>query len=238
MRDQAIRAPERWYDADVRIRLSSIEERSPIGAPRFDVVVQWEYTTVLAGPIKRFAVTSDRDEFHDLVSDIPSTSTWFMTPRPGLDPSSQEAFELLQFSVDGEEQRIRRSSKKSGQTYTVRLDDELVRGGQAVRIRHVYRTVTAKNGHRLYVAIAQPTRGLSLTMDYSDTDIERMTVTELVSSAKQPQVVRWPEEVAKKELSVEVPGWLLPQAEVTFVWTLASEGWQAPPVAGRAGRAA
>lgn len=108
VRDQAIRAPERWYDADVKIRLSSIEERSPNGAPRFEVLVQWEYTTVLSNPVKRFAVTSDREEFHDLVSDIPSTSTWFMTPRPGFDPSSQEAFELLQFSINGEEQRIRR----------------------------------------------------------------------------------------------------------------------------------
>lgn len=228
LRDNAIRAPERWHDVDVRIRLSSIDERSTVGAPRsavpaFAVTVTWEYTVVPSHSVKKFACTSDRDEFHELVSDIPSTSTWFMTLRPGVNAGDRASFELLQFSVDGEDRKIRRTTRKSGQTYSVVIGDDIVRQQKPVRIRHVYRTIVAKDVHRIFLAIAQPTKGLSLTMDYSDADIAAMSVSDLISSSQRPRVARLPEHTTAREVSLEVPGWVLPQAQVTFVWTLADE---------------
>lgn len=59
------------------------------------VTVTWEYTTIPSSPTRRFACTSDREEFHELVSDVPSTSTWFMTPHPGFDAADKDSFELL-----------------------------------------------------------------------------------------------------------------------------------------------
>jgi hypothetical protein len=229
LRDQAIRAPQRIFDAQVNVRLSSPRDYVAAGASRadvpekFDVTVQWEYSVTPSAAIQKFASTSDLDEFHELIEDVPATSTWFMTPRPGFQANSREAFELLQFSVDGEERSIRRTERKAGQTYSVNIGADIVRDRRQVRIRHVYRTITDKSNHRLFLAIAQPTRGLSLTMDYTDTDISRMSVTDLISSAKRPFVSRLPEEVTAKQITLDVPGWLLPQAEVTFVWTLESE---------------
>ncbi len=227
LRDNAIRAPERWHDVDVRIRLSSIDERNTgvprAGLPAFAVTVTWEYTVVPSHAVKKFTCTSDREEFHDLVSDVPSTSTWFMTPRPGFVASDQNSFELLEFSVDGEPRRIRRSAKKSSQVYSVNVGDDVVRDGKPVRIRHVYRTITSKSGHMLAVAIVQPTRGLTLSLDYTDTDIASMRVSDLVSSARRPRVSRLPEVTPGKLVTIDVDGWLLPQAEVSFVWSLASE---------------
>ncbi|MFV3116628.1 hypothetical protein [Gordonia amicalis] len=85
IRDQAIRAAERWHDVEVRIRLSSALESSTGGAALFDVTVEWEYTTVPSGSVRRFACVSDRAEYNDLLLDIPATSPWFMKPRPGMD---------------------------------------------------------------------------------------------------------------------------------------------------------
>lgn len=223
VRDQAIRAKERWSDVDVTVRLSSMNETSPSGVPRFNVTVEWEYTVTPTHAVQRFACVSDGDEFQELLTDIPTTSTWFMTPRPGFEANARASFELLRFSVDGKERSIRRTERKSGQTYSASIGDDAVRAGKPVRIRHVYRTITPKSGHRLFIAIGQPTKGISLSMDYTDTDISHMSVTDLISSAKRPQVTRMPEEVAAKQINIDVPGWLLPQAEVTFVWTLASE---------------
>lgn len=227
LRDNAIHAPERWHDVDVRVRLSSIDEKNTgvprVGLPAFAVTVTWEYTVVPSHSLKKFACTSDREEFHDLVSDVPSTSTWFMTPRPGFVASDQSSFELLEFSVDGEPRRIRRSAKKSSQVYSVNIGDDVVRDGKPVRIRHVYRTLTAKSGHMLAVAIVQPTRGLTLSLDYTDTDVASMRVSDLVSSARRPRVSRLPEVTPGKLVTIDVDGWLLPQAEVSFVWSLASE---------------
>ncbi len=221
--DNVIRAPERWHDVDVRVRLSSIDERNTAGVPRFAVTVTWEYTVIPSSPVQRFACTSNREEFHELLSEMPSTSTWFMTPRPGFNAADRDAFELLQYSIDGEELPIRRSARKSSQTYTVRLGDEIVKEGRPVRVRHVYRTITPQSGHMLHITIGQPAKGLTLSLDYTDTAIASMRVTDLISSARRPRLARLPNKAEAREVTMDVPGWILPQAEVTFVWTLLSE---------------
>ena len=78
IRDQAIRAAERWHDVEVRLRLSSALERSTFGTPLFDVIVEWECTTIPSGTIRRFACVSDCDEYRELLLDLPATSPWLM----------------------------------------------------------------------------------------------------------------------------------------------------------------
>lgn len=146
IRDQAVRAPERWRDVDVAIRLSSIDERSTKGAPWFTVTVTWSYTVTPSHAVQRFACVSDKDEYHDLISDIPSTATWFMTPRPGFDASQRDAFELVDYTVNGDHRTIRRSARKTGQTYSVNIGDDLVRDAKPVQITYVYKTITPQNG--------------------------------------------------------------------------------------------
>ncbi|CAG7574231.1 hypothetical protein FB554_2402 [Barrientosiimonas humi] len=225
VRDQAIRAPERWHDVDVSIRLSTAVERSTTGAPLFDIAVEWTYTTVPGHNVRRFASVSDRDEYYELVSDVPSTSTWFMPSKSGIDASSRKSFELLEFSVDGVAQRIRRTARKTGQTYSVSLEPA---DGKPVRLRQVYRARGAATGHLLFVELPVPIRNISLSLDYTDTDIATMTVSDLVTSANRPRISRLPEQLPGKEVSIELPGWLLPRSGFTFVWTLTSE---LPPAA-------
>ena len=223
VRDQAIRAPERWHDVQVSIRLSTAVERGSPATPLFDVLVEWEYTTVPSHAVQRFACTSDLDEFHDLITDIPATSTWWMTPRPGLDASNKDCFELLAFSVDGEARGIRHSARRNGQTYSATIGDDVVRAGKPVRIRHAYRTVTEPANHRLFLAISQPARNVSIEVDYSTTDISRLSVTDLVPSQRRPYVSQLPPQSSGKELTVEVPGWVQAGTGFTFVWTVESE---------------
>jgi hypothetical protein len=241
--ENVIGAPERWHDVDVRIRLSSTAESTANGGalrevPFFAITVTWEYSVIPSSPVQRFACTSSREEFHDLISDIPSTSTWFMTSRPGFVASERDSFELLQYSVDGEERSIRRSARKAGQTYSVRVGDDIVRDGRMARVRHTYRTITPTYGHLLMIAIAQPAKGLTLTLDYTDAEgVAAMRVSDLVSSAQRPRLSRLPDTAEAREISLDVPGWILPQAEVSFVWTLSDEMQKADAVAALLDRA-
>lgn len=228
VRDQAIRAPERWYDVDVNIRLSSIDERSTYGAPRFDVLVKWEYTVVPSHPVQRFACFSDRDELHDVVAGTPGTIPWLLPDRPGVDATARDFFDVLEYRIDGEPQNIRRSVRKRGQVFTVTLGEELVKAGKPLRISYVFKTISPKDGHRLYLELTQPTHGLSLKLDHTDTDIARMSVTDLVTSAALPIVAEMPKQAEAKIIAIDLPGWLLPRAGFAFVWTLLSEQ-QTPP---------
>ncbi|MDL9938999.1 hypothetical protein QSJ18_19815 [Gordonia sp. ABSL1-1] len=222
IRDQAIRAAERWHDVEVRIRLSSALESSTVGAALFDVTVEWEYTTVPSGSVRRFACVSDRDEYNDLLLDIPATSPWFMKPRPGMDASSRDSYELLELTVDGRPQPIRRTVRKDGQTYSVHLD-EGARIGEPVRIRQVFRTVTPAWGHRLYFELPQPARNMAVSFDYTNTNIVDLRVIESVATARPTQLSRSPERTPGRTISVEATGWLMPKAGFTFTWTLDTE---------------
>lgn len=140
-----------------------------------------------------------------------------------MSANKRESFELLQYSADGKDLKIRRSECKTGQTYTVDLGEETTKTGKPVRVRHTYRLVMSKYGHRLRIAIVQPAKDVSLAMDYTDTNITEMHVSELVPTAKRAQVTRLPKETPARVITVDVPGWLLPQAEVSFVWALENE---------------
>lgn len=222
IRDQAIRAAERWYDVEVRIRLSSALERSTNGTPLFDVTVEWEYTTVPSSATRRFACVDNREEYTDLREDLPATSAWMMVPRPGMNASSKESYELLEFTVDGRPQTIRRATRKSGQTYTVHLDAKS-RTGEAVRLRQIFRTITPCWGHRLFFELPQPARNMALSLDYTNTDITHMRVSDTVASARPVHVVRSPQEVADKVVKVSADGWLMPKSGFAFTWTLEKE---------------
>lgn len=222
IRDQAIRAAERWHDVEVRVRLSTAVERSSEGTPLFDLTVEWEYTTVPSGSTRRFACVSDRAEYNELLLDVPATSPWFMTARSGMDASSREFYELLELTVDGRPQTIRRAVRKTGQIYTVHLD-AAARTGKPVRVRQVFRTVTTKFGHRLYFELPQPARNFSLVLDYTNTDVAHMRVVDSIATSRLAQVSRTPSSATGRELSIDALGWLLPKAGFTFTWTLESE---------------
>lgn len=223
---QAILTPERWHDVDINVRLSSALESGAAGATRaellFDAVVTWEYTLLPSTRVQRFASTDDMDEFREFLNDVPATSTWFV-PAEIASSTASAAYELLSYSVDGDELPIRRSVRKHGQTYSVDLGSEVIAAARPVRIRHVYRTVVSRIGHRFRIALTQPAHGMRLVLDYADTDIADLKVGELVSSATPAQVKFLPDGVPGRQVELSVPGWLLPKSEVTFVWTLEHE---------------
>ena len=222
IRDQAIRAAERWYDVEARVRLSTAVERSTAGTPLLDVTVEWEYTTVPIGSERRFACVSDRAAYNALRGDIPATSTWFMAPRPGMDARSQESYELLELTVDGRPQPIRRTVQETGQTYRVQLDDA-AQNGKPVRIRQIFRTSTPAWGHRLFFELPQPARNMSLAVDYTNTPIADIRVSDTVATFQPSQLVRTPEAAVGKVISLNARGWLLPKTGFAVTWTLESE---------------
>lgn len=222
IRDQAIRAAERWYDVEVRARLSGAPERSTRRTPLFDLTVEWEYTTIPAHSIRRFACVSDRDEYRQLLLDVQATSAWLMKPRPGMDATSRDAYELLELTVDGRTQPIQRTVSATGQTYTVELDRQAC-SGQPVRIRQVFRTVTPTWGHRVFFELAQPARTMSLTLDYTDSSIADIRVSDTVATSRAAQIVRSPAAATGRVISLTAPGWLLPKSGFAFTWTLADE---------------
>lgn len=232
IRDQAVKASGRWHDAKVEVQLSPLDSSNHTGhggepdsahqEPMFVVTVRWEYTVVPRHTTRRFACVDDREEYRDLMQEFDGTSAWYFAAKNGIDADSKDAFEVVQFTVNGEERPIRRAVRKSGQIYTVGLgtnpDDET-----PVTISYTYRTVTAERGHLLYVGIEQPTRGIEVELDYGDCDIERVSVMDLIASSRSTRTERTPTSVPGRSVRVSFDGWAFPRSGVGFVWVSGTE---------------
>lgn len=230
IRDQAIRSIERWSDARISIRLSMDRGRAEGSAPasltkqpddpeRLIVTVRHEYTTIPASQTRRFASVSDRDEYRELTQEGAATFVWFTNPSSGVDAGSTEAFELVQFSVDGAERPIRRTARKGGQLYSVSLGISEAERERPVTLAFTYRLVPPAHNRWLFVDVEQPTRGLDVELDYSDTSIAQVNMLDFIASSQKGIVTKTPPRVPGKTVGLEFDGWMLPKSGVVFVWT-------------------
>jgi len=151
------------------------------------------------------------------------TSAWYVTPRPGFDAGDKDAFELLEYSIDGVQSSIRRNAHKAGQTYTAKIPEDVMVAGKPVRVSYLYRTITPQSGHLLYFDIEQPTRNISLDLDYSDSSIHNVSVLDLIASGRRTRITRSPEDLPGRTTRVAFDGWMFPRTGLAFVWTLESE---------------
>lgn len=215
---QAIQPPERLYDARVRIDLSTDRESVKGRAPMFVVTCRWEFEVVPKYPVRRFLCTSDESEFRDLDQDTSATSAWMLRDRPGVDASKREDYELLEFTIEGEQRSIRRSQKADGQTYTVAIGSELIEKAEPVTMAYTFRTVVPIEGHFLQLRVDQPTKGLTVELDYDDTDLETVRALDFIASSEASRIAKPPKGVDGRSVSIECEGWLMGRSGVVFVW--------------------
>ncbi|GAA4969510.1 hypothetical protein GCM10023225_09720 [Kineococcus glutinatus] len=220
LRDQAIRAAERWQDVRVDIRLSMLSSAASGRTGLYVATIRWEYAVVPAFPVRRFVAVADRDEYRELAQESAATSAWYIRPKGNLAAGEREAFELVQFSVNGQARPIRRTARKDGQTYTVSLGEDVVRAARPVTVAYTYRTVVSRDGHLLHIDVEQPTRGISVELDYSATDIAYVKVVDFIASSRKSRLIETPEGIPGRVIGVQFDGWLMPRAGVAFVWVL------------------
>jgi hypothetical protein len=177
---------------------------------------------------------ADIEEFRSLTEDTTATSAWYVGPRSGLDAAAQETFELVEFMVDGEPRTIRRSSKQGSQTYSVSLGRDAMESKGRVHVTYTYRTLVPVNGHLLQVRIDQPTRSMTIELDYTDTSLEYVNVLDFISGSRGARVTPSPSVVSERFVAVEFDGWVFPRSGVAFVWSPAGGALQ-PQRTARAG---
>ncbi|TLG09447.1 hypothetical protein FEK35_15080 [Nocardia cyriacigeorgica] len=224
IRDQAVRSVERWHDLKISVRLSMLNrvtEGDPIprsGAGRMVITVRHEYTTIPSSPVRQFVSLSDLDEYRQLIQDPASTFAWYYRPGNGVDAGTKDAFELVQFTVDGEERPIRRTARKGAQTYHVTLGIPEHERDREHTIAYTYRLMPADHNRLLHFGVDQPTRGVDIELDYSDTDITHVNMIDFIPSSQKSVVIKSPDTVPGKTIGLQFDSWVMPKGGAAFVW--------------------
>jgi hypothetical protein len=221
LRSQAIGPPERLEDVRVAIRLSMNRSTSKGRAPSFVATVRWEFRVTPHYSWRRFVSSSDVDEYRDLRrDDDAATSVWYLGPHSGLDAAAQSTFELVDFTVDGVSRPIRRSTKQDSQTYSVALGEKAMNADGPVSVAYTYRTALSPADHLLHLRVDQPTHGLAVTLDYSDTTIAFVNVLDFLAGGERPVLHRSGSKVPERTVSLDFDSWVFARAGLAFVWAL------------------
>ncbi|MHD0307228.1 hypothetical protein [Rhodococcus erythropolis] len=224
VRDMAIAATERWYDTKISMNLSPLPQGTGNETPpAFVLTARYEYRVRPATINRRFTAVSNMREYRAIMEDPGETSVWYINPASGFDGSTREAFELVQFSVDGEDRTIRRSSRASGQTYVVNIGKDIVDSGELVTIAYTYRTVLRQHGHMLHVDVEQPSKGLDVELEYGDCGIAEMRLIPFIASSKKVRNFEMPPTVPEKTVGIGFDGWVMPKSGVIAVWMLPTD---------------
>jgi hypothetical protein len=225
LKAQALRSKERWHDLRISAALvpwKSANETTPASVAMFVATFRYDYRVTNPAATMRFACVTDLDEYRELQADPDMTEVWYVQPKPGLDGASPDVFELVEVTVDGKRQKIRRTTKAGAQFYSVHLDTTEAHADEAT-ISFTYRGLLQQHGHLLYIDLVKPTKGLSVNLTYGGSGIRYVSVADYIAAAKQPTISRRPADDPSPAVSLTFDGWVMPKGGVAFVWVLEGE---------------
>jgi hypothetical protein len=223
LREQIIRAKERWHDLTMSVALAPWSAGPvPQRGAMFVATVRYEYRVVPSSSVMRFSCVSDPEEYREQLHD-PAIShvSYFGTKVGAVDASSPEAFDLVHFTVDGAGRSARRSVKAGGQTLSVNLGQDAT--GREVTISYTYRRLVQRNGHLFHLDISRPTNSVKAQFWYGDCGIHHVNVLDYIASAERARISRTPADEPTPSIEIGFDGWVLPKAGVAFVWVLEDE---------------
>jgi hypothetical protein len=224
LREQVLRSDSRWYDTRVSVALSPWSEGPAAGrGAMFTATVRWEFRVIPDSPVMRLACVSDLEEYRALLRDPSSTAAWYFQPVGKLNGASPQAFQLLQFTLDGEQLPIHRTTTGDSQTYSVSIGPEAVAERRRVVISITHRILVQRSGHLFHLDLSRPVKGLSVQFSYGDCGIRYVNVLDYIAGARQPRITLLPPSDPTPSVEVSYDGWVFPKGGVAFVWVLESE---------------
>ncbi|MGQ0777624.1 MAG: hypothetical protein ACT4NY_24975 [Pseudonocardiales bacterium] len=179
----------------------------------FVATLRWEYRVTPTSPTLRFACISDPSEYRDLLRDQAITAAWYFGRSAPIEAISPEAFELIQFTVNGKVRPIRRAQRKGAQVYSASLGSTDL-NGQPVAITYTYRVLVQRHGHLLYLDLPRPTKGLKVQFNYGDAGIRRVNTLDFIASAESARVEDTPGSVPDRSVSIGFDGWIFPRSGI------------------------
>ncbi|HEX3779763.1 MAG TPA: hypothetical protein VHX38_08835 [Pseudonocardiaceae bacterium] len=223
IRNQVIGAPERWHDVDVAVELTPWDGGPGSGrGSMFVATLRWEYRVVPTSPTMRFACVSDPNEYRDLLRDQATASAWYFGRSAPVDAASQDAFELVQLTVDGKARTIRRTQRHGAQLYTASLGATAMTGKPVV-VAYTYRVLVQRHGHVLYLDLPRPTRGLKVQFTYGGAGIRRVNALDFIASSEPTRIDQTPASAPTRSIDIGFDGWIFPRSGVAFIWVLEDE---------------
>ena len=223
LKAQLLRSTERWRNLRISASLSPWNEPSGPTASMLAEAFRYDYHASNLGEILRFASVSDHDEYRRLQADPTCTEVWYVGSSSRLDGASPDAFELISVSVNDQQQKVSRSTKAGAQFFSIYHDSQFRGADKEAVVSFTYCGLVLRHGHLIYIDLAKPVKGLTISLTYGGTGIGHISVVDYIAAAKQPPITQLAVTDPSPSVGLTFDRWVLPKGRVAFVWVLAAE---------------
>lgn len=221
---------ERWQNYRYKASLSLIKDddiSEDIKTKYFQAYIDLRYETLLKKSEFIFVCASTVEEFNKLIGDPSYQERWhFPITKEFPSPHADEtAFNVRYFNVDGVDLNIRRELKPSENKFVIICDhpDLNKKLNSLVTIHYRYETKILKRGHLFKINLVCPTKGVTMELDFANTDIHYVNILDFFVSNENPIIRYIPSREKPHRVEVELNELILPKGGVAFVWVLKQE---------------
>jgi hypothetical protein len=227
VRHNAISQPEKRYGErnTVILRNATSSDSDDVRIHYYDAEIRVTYEKVIHEAQMWFVCVRGDEQYNELMLQQEIDWRWVVPPLR-LFPKLNETFYTVECCViEGLECQVRtkKLNKEGDVGYFVNVP-KAARDGQRVSVEYVIRLRIPRFGHSFQIGFPRPTKGGYIELDYSDTDINAVYVSENIVCPQRPKIRKGGDDALRRVASVEIDdSWVLPKSGVSFVWYLNSE---------------
>lgn len=194
----------------------------------FDVISDLKYKTKLRNRTFIFGRTTDIQVHDSILKKGQNLYTFYLPESHCFPKGSKDAFDVLKFSINNIEIEKKEITNKDG-IYEIifQLPKSLRKYmNKKVLIQYSVRNKVSKIGHVLYYNAIKPTKGMNISVDGSETSINRIRAYDYIVS-KQTPIITYDNNDPLLSRTVRVyideEEWVFPKSGIVFSWNLKEE---------------
>lgn len=224
VRQQVVKASERWHDVQVQITLGKADIGPEHGSgSMFRASLKWRFRTKVSVSELNFACVGDISMYRKLLGDAVFRQVWYFESVGNLTAKSPDVFRVSGASVNGHSLHIEERSLDGSRCFSatgVALSESR---DQEVLVEYSYDVLVQRNSHLVVVDIAQPSKSVTASLMYADCGIKYVNVLDFFAGPSPARISRSSNTVPIHSVDASFDGWVFPKSGVAFVWVLEEE---------------
>jgi len=192
----------------------------------FSLHLAVSYQSEVINPLLRFVLATSNNQYNQFRQNEDIEWKWLQLLPTELAPFAGQFFKIETCSIDGE-LLTRKDHDGTDCEHQFAVPMELINKKGLKKIEFSMVALIRKNGHLLQISFDVPTKGASITFDYSRVPFDFVNVIDALTTPGLPKIQYIPNDQFPREshrVAIEVQTeWIIPKSNVAFIWRLKAE---------------
>ena len=226
VRQQVVKAPERWHDLGIVVTLGPAGVGREAASGRgslFVASLRWRYRTILSKEALTFACVDNPDQYRSFLGSAHGHQVWYFERIGELSAVHPDVFKVSNATINGVPLLIQSFEEDGARRVTASGAPLSENKGNEVLVEYTYEVLVQRNSHLIVIDVAQPSRSVNVTFMYGECGVKYVNVLDFFAGPSPARIGRSTPGAPIQSIEVSFDGWVFPKSGVAFVWVLEQE---------------